>query len=657
MNRCINCLKEFPDKLSMCPFCGSINTPSPTQPIDLPPGTVLADRYYIGKSTASGGFGIVYKAYDMKLETVVAVKEFYPGNIVTRAHGTTDVIVSKKVYQEYKYRKSRFLAEARNMAKFGNHKNIPNVFEYFEVNNTAYIIMEFLEGETLSSFLENNGRCSVDFAIHVVNEVGNALISLHSEGIIHKDVAPDNIYICDSGNEIKLLDLGAAKLKDYKEDVIDIVLKPGFSPPEQYDKTNSNIGWWSDVYALGATMYIMLTGVKPDESSNRKIEDTVKYPNELDPTVSENISNAVMKAMAVEPHMRFKNVSDFLKAINGEVKVIPVESEKKKRRFFRSAGISAAVLVLALVGIVFFVNYSDKKNQEMLLPADIDIWVSISDGSTELSAIDSISEQFHEVYKDVNINVTAIPESEYKDRLSAAASDNTLPALFESSELPDDVLKNAQSVIPILDSGEAKECLFLTQYNNYYTDDKKLPLGIEVPVAYVITSGPTQIDYHENYLKDVSDFNTDTIAVNDLYKDFVSSAFDLSGYSLVGEDQFLNNEANKCAVMLSSTMDQKNVWQTITKYEKSCVYYDSDKINCRFTYEWSIGQGDSDQLKAASKLLSWMLGNAYQNELMISRCNDGQIPINKICFEEKTSQKNLAPIGAIYDRFVFENDQ
>lgn len=656
MSRCFNCLKEFPDKLNMCPYCGSNNSCVPTQPIDLYPGTILLNRYYIGRSISSGGFGILYKAYDMQLETIVAIKEFYPGTIVTRAGGTTDVIVSKKDFQEYKYRKGRFLAEARNMAKFGSHKNIPNVFEFFEANNTAYIVMEFLEGESLSECLYRNKTCPIEFAVFIINEVGKALISMHKEGIIHKDVAPDNIFICNSGNDIKLLDLGAAKLKDYKEDILDMVVKPGYSPPEQYDKSYTKIDWSADVYALGATFYAMLTGIKPDESRNRTVSDNVLYPHQINPYISENLSNTVMKAMAVDVHMRFRTVEEFLKAVNGEVKIIPVEKEKKKRKFRRFTGIAAAVLVLIAGGIIFALNYKTQHDQETLPPADIEIWVSVKDGSTEIAAIESISNQFHDSFPDVDITIKAIPESDYNKKIEEAAANDALPTLFESTDVSANVLENARDISGILKSSEATNCLFLSQYDNYYQDRKKVPLGIEVPVAYVITSGPVQVDYHEEYFMDISDFKTKKMAVSESYKDLVYSAFDLSGYTLVPEEQFLNNEENKCAVLLSSTMEQKNVWQKITRFEKKSVFSNADKIDCKYTYEWSIGNGNSSEIKAAEKFLSWMLGNAFQHELMISRCSDGQIPINKNSFEEKISQKPLAPIAEIYDRFVFEKN-
>ena len=271
MKRCYECFKEFDDSFSVCPNCGRVYSNKPEEPIHLFPGTMLAGRYILGRAVGAGGFGIVYRAWDTKLETIVAVKEFFVSRLMTRAVGVKDVIVSNKSKVEYEYRKERFLAEARNMAKFGTHRSIPNVFEFFEENSTAYIVMELLEGSALGDYLKEHGnKIDVGFALLIANEVGKALKSLHKQKIIHRDVAPDNIYIC-TGKEIriKLMDLGAAKLADSTDDVIDIILKPGYSPAEQYDNSK-NIGPWTDIYALGATLYFMLTGVKPDESTNRK---------------------------------------------------------------------------------------------------------------------------------------------------------------------------------------------------------------------------------------------------------------------------------------------------------------------------------------------------------------------------------------------------
>ena len=655
MKRCLSCFKEFDDRLEMCPFCGEEYDDSPGLPTHLLPGTVLAGRYYIGKAVGSGGFGIIYKAFDMKLESVVAVKEFFIGRMMTRAAGEDTVIVSKKSRQEFEYRKRRFLAEARNMAKFGDSRFIPNVFEYFEANGTAYIVMELLEGETLNTYIADKGRIDMQFAIYIATEVGNALSALHEHKIVHRDVAPDNIFICsDKDKHVKLLDLGAAKLADSSDDVIDIILKPGYSPVEQYDSME-NAGPCSDIYALGATLYYMLTGVKPDESTNRKINDTVVAPHELNPEVSDNLSNAVMKAMAVEKHLRFRNISEFLAAISGERKVVSLSTEKKRRRVKRFAGIAAAFAVLIIGAGAVTGAYLSGRSEQMLDDAVIRVWYSVEDDSTEGAAMKSITDDFTDKFGNVTVELTAIPESEYADRLEEAAKENALPDLFESSNLSDDVLKNAGSIDNVLSSEQAGKCLFIGENKDSISSSKKVPLGIEVPLACVITNGATSVKYDKESFSSVSDFGTDMIAVADDAEKLTEDNFGSAVYAT--ENEFLDNEDNKCAVMLDTTMDINRIKNTITNYSKSFVYYDSDKIRCDYVYEWSIGNGSKAQVKAAERLLSWMLGNVYQSTLMISKCNDGQIPINETCFREKIKSKNLAYIESIYNKFEFKGEE
>ena len=395
MKRCCFCFKEIDDDSEVCPFCGEKVVTKPLVENQLFPGTVLADRYIIGLAVGAGGFGIVYKAWDSKLDSIVAVKEFYVSRLMARAGGSKDVIVSKKSKAEYEYRKERFLAEARNMAQFGSHKNIPNVFEFFEENDTAYIVMELLTGCTLSEYLEkNNFKIDQEFALLITNEVCNALKSLHEKHIIHRDIAPDNIYI-SSGSEIRILltDLGAAKLADTTDDVIDIILKPGYSPAEQYEG-NKNIGTWSDIYSLGATLYVMLTGVKPEEATNRKIEDKLADPNTLNPEISTNLNNAVMKAMAVERHMRFKNVSDFVAAINGKKKVITLKKERRNRRVRRLVGILTASILLAASTFIVQRAFDKKIAEEDLEEATITVWFSVKDGSSEEEAMKEVFSDF-----------------------------------------------------------------------------------------------------------------------------------------------------------------------------------------------------------------------------------------------------------------------
>lgn len=658
MRRCYSCFEEYDEKYNICPHCGQENDIQPVEPIHLIPGTVLYNRYIIGTAIGAGGFGIVYRAWDKKLESIVAVKEFFLNRLVTRAPGTKDLIVTQKGKSEFEYRKQRFLAEARTMAQFGSHRSIPNVFEFFEENNTAYIVMELLQGMSLSDYISNNGgKVNVDFATMVVNEVGNALSSLHKEGIIHCDVAPDNIFLCN-GKEIKvkLMDLGAAKLKDSSTDVTDIILKPGYSPVEQYDNSK-NIGPWTDIYSLGATFYMMITGVKPEESTNRKIEDTTIPPAQMDNSINENLSNAIMKALAIDIHMRFKKVDEFLSAINGEKKIVSLSKEKKRRKARRFTGIVVALVFLIVSTGLVVHNYEKKAEEGYLKPATIDVWYSVNEGSTEHEAMQFIVDDFIKVFPDVQIELRAIPSDIYAEEISKAEKNNTLPDLFESTNLNDTVLENARSVEKLLNTEQAKSCLFLKKYNDYYNDTKRLPLAIEVPVAYVITAGNTSIEFDEDYFADIADFkiSVDNIAADFRYAEMITDNFGNAKFADISA--FMDNTSNTSPVLLSSTTTLNEVRNTLVGYEKKCVFFNAEEIACKFTYEWSIGATEGNELVAAERLLSWMLGNSYQNALMITKNNEGQIPINATCFSKKIESKHLSPINDIYEHFVFENKE
>ena len=653
MGICYSCFHEYDDRFDVCPYCGMIRSEVSAEPVALLPGTLLANRYLLGYTIGSGGFGIIYRAWDTKLETIVAVKEFFANRLMTRAVGQNKVIVNKKSIQEFEYRKERFIAEARTMAKFGNHRNIPNVFESFEENGTAYIVMELLTGRALNELLAENGNIvDRDFAILIANEVGKALISLHEMGIVHRDVAPDNIFICEGNDiKIKLLDLGAAKLADNTDDVIDIILKPGYSPIEQYDNASS-IGRWTDIYALGATLYVMLTGIKPDESTNRKVSDTLVPPHEIDPSIPVNLSNSIMKAMAIDRHMRFKTVEEFLKAINGEKKIIPLKWEKRRRATKRVLGIVAACLVIAVACGFAYNMYLNKKQAEKLADASISIWFSVNDDSTEEEAMKSVVADFNEKYPNIKIELTAIPSKEYEDKLEEAIKEGSLPSLFESTGVSEDILSQAKDVSRVLESDQAKSCLFIDQYERYYSEKKQVPLAIEVPMAYVITSGNVSVEYEDTTFDSLWDFDTNYIAVDNDHADVVNQNFIIE--NAADKDKFMDNEANECAVIISSSKAMNEVRETLTNYDKNYVFYAGSTVHCNYDYEWSIGDGDDNETKAAERLLSWMLGNNYQNMLMISHASDGQIPINKECFQTKVSQNYYLPIDKIYKNYSFE---
>ena len=667
MIRCFYCFNFFDQKYDVCPHCGNVILKKPKEPIHLVPGTLLADRYIIGAYEGAGGFGIVYRAWDIKLEVVVAVKEFYVSRFMTRAEGSQQVIINKKNQTEYVYRKERFLAEARTLARFGAHRSIPNVYEYFEANNTAYIVMELLDGLALNQYLEKNGHVSLEFAMYVANEVGNALISLHKEGIIHRDVAPDNIFICTGGEiRIKLMDVGAAKLMDSTDNVIDTILKPGYSPYEQYLATGK-ISPATDEYALGATLYMLLSGIKPPEATNRKRSqdetgiDPLVPLSQLNPEVPEHISAAIMRALAIESQWRFKSVSDFMEALTGFHKVRTVEQEKKHRRRRRISGIVLAVAIIAVVSMIVLHFMNKEIAEEGLDSAVISVWV-VDDGmSSKVKAMEEIAEDFHEKFGEVRVEIEAIPVEQYQKRLLEAANANELPNLFESTEVPDSILEDAVDLNNILKSSQAKECLFINQYDKYYSDRKRMPLAIEVPVAYVITNGPIFVPYDNNTFTSVRDFPEELVAFDERYNGLLRMNYQFSNSK--NASSFLNltedNVETGSAVLLSSTMAINDIRDM--KYQYRVVYYGSDKIGCRFVFEWSIGNGNKAENRAAERLLAWMMGNVYQQKLMLNSGSGKripEIPINKSSFLAKAREINyLNPILDIYTKFVFQEEK
>ena len=666
MKWCVSCFKQYDEEYDICPFCGAEEVTEPKAPIHIKPGTELYHgRYVIGLAIGDGGFGVVYRAWDKNLSTIVAIKEFYMSSIMVRAEGEVAVSVYRNKADEYYYRKKRFLSEARAMAKFGGIASIPKVYDFFEDNGTAYIAMELFTGQSLKKYLkeQESGKVDPEFAVYVATEVAKSLKIMHNNHVVHRDVAPDNIFYTEKKNgerEIDVIDLGTAQLSDDTDKGLEIVIKNGFSPVEQYDPEQKHIGPWTDVYALGATLYNMLTGIKPTEATTRKTalewgeKDPVQPPHELDPSIPENLSNAVMRAMSIDVPLRFKNMDEFVQAISGKKKVRDPKKEKRFRVWTQFGGIAAAVLVLVAVGGILTAIFANKGADRYLAPAEISVWVSVKDGSTEENAMRSVAADFMEKYPGVTIDIRAIPEDRYQTELEKAAKENRLPSLFESTGVPNELLLGAESVKAVLDSDQARSCLFLDQYFKYDVTGKRVPLAIKVPMAYLITNGAVKVEYADSYFHALEDFGGNTvISMDPDEKDLIRQNFGDETYA--DKELFMNNEANQSAVMLSSTMAINDVRETLTNYQKAYTYFDGSKIHCAFLYEWSIGRGSKEQNAAAERLLSWMLGNVYQNMLMISECNEGQIPINEESFNSKISIRHLSPIQEIYKKFVFEH--
>ncbi len=281
-------------------------------------GTRLIGRYTIEGVLGQGGFGITYLGMDELHKKKVAIKEFFPQGIVTRNIEYEDTVTVTLVGEKENYDKGkeRFLKEAQTMAMFSKDKGIVKALDFFEINNTAYIVMEYLEGVTLKQYLVENERIDAEDLVELLVPLIEALDEIHSQGLIHRDISPDNIMVLPDGR-IKLMDFGAARdYTEFGEKSLSIVLKPGYAPPEQY-QTHGVQGPWTDIYALCATMYKCITGENPPDAIDRLVDDHLKKISAFGFTVSPQIEEAIIKGMSVAAKDRYQNVGDFCEDLYG----------------------------------------------------------------------------------------------------------------------------------------------------------------------------------------------------------------------------------------------------------------------------------------------------------------------------------------------------
>ena len=281
-------------------------------------GTRLIGRYTIEGVLGQGGFGITYLGMDELHKKKVAIKEFFPQGIVTRNIEYEDTVTVTLVGEKENYDKGkeRFLKEAQTMAMFSKDKGIVKALDFFEINNTAYIVMEYLEGVTLKQYLRENKRIAAEDLVELLVPLIEALDEIHSQGLIHRDISPDNNLVLPDGR-IKLMDFGAARdYTEFGEKSLSIVLKPGYAPPEQY-QTHGVQGPWTDIYALCATMYKCITGENPPDAIDRLVDDHLKKISAFGISVSPQIEKAIIKGMSVAAKDRYQNVGDFCEDLYG----------------------------------------------------------------------------------------------------------------------------------------------------------------------------------------------------------------------------------------------------------------------------------------------------------------------------------------------------
>ena len=300
------------------------------EPHQLPVGYHLHGQYRVGRVLGQGGFGITYLGWDEFLEIPVAIKEFFPNSMVNRECSLTTKVhcYTEQVTPQYVMSKERFLREAKALARFEDEPAIVRIRNFFQENETAYIVMEYVRGTNLANYVNmRGGKLSPKETFTILRPIMEALAAVHEADLVHRDISPDNIMLHPRGGA-KLLDFGAVRAVEGAEAGKDMnrsteaILKHGFAPMEQY-QTRGGLGPWTDEYALCATIWYCLTGRIPEEAPRRMLEEI-----DLDwdiPGLLPHQQEALKKGVALRARDRFGTVRELMDALFNEPQPAPVE--------------------------------------------------------------------------------------------------------------------------------------------------------------------------------------------------------------------------------------------------------------------------------------------------------------------------------------------
>lgn len=342
----------------ICPRCGYTKEQAYKEHDILSVGTVLMNRYVIGKLLGRGGFGITYLAYDTKEEQAVAVKEYYPdGTAVRIGDNTTVEPMTSLQSEDFSHGLERFFSEAEIIKRFNGVSDIPEVYDVFRENGTAYYAMEFFSGISLKEYVKNHGVITSGQAVYMLKRLLPALSEIHASGVLHRDISPDNIIICRNGR-IRLIDFGSARsFRSDETGNMSVIIKEGFAPAEQYWR-KGNQDARTDLYSLATSVYFGLTGTVP-ENAILRIDDDEPFCagiKKLSPT----LGDIIKKASEVKKENRFNSAEEMLGCVNScgideeavtlTEEEMPQEVKRRARLRHHKRGIAAAISA-AVIGL------------------------------------------------------------------------------------------------------------------------------------------------------------------------------------------------------------------------------------------------------------------------------------------------------------------
>lgn len=536
MKRCLHCMKLYDDNLIVCPYCLYEEESQPKVSYFLSPGTVIGNRYLIGEVIGSGGFGITYVGWDRVLNLKVAIKEYFPSGVASRENGDTRINITGATTEEF-YREgiSKFLEEARLIAAFREQPNIVHIFNFLEENNTAYIIMEYIDGVTLEEYLNKRGEDTLPWneVVKTTEDLLGVLKEVHLHGIIHRDISPANIMITSEG-AVKLLDFGAARqFVAGRTQEMSVIVKKGYAPVEQY-KSAYRQDERSDLYSIGAVMYKMLTGQQPVDALNRVSVDILIKPRNINKDIPIWLENVVLRAMNMNLYGRYASADDFIDALNTG------DTKRKKRKTIIAAALASAIILACMSGGIA-VNHTVSKKEaakancfvdmpgtidlhknedcqtfvylecideglEDYLPDNYKMTYKISDKSVADVSKNDIGEMLIHAKKagrttlsiktpyaakEININVK-------KDEAMYPEYEVSQTTLLAGKDIPPGeyvaFARNCRGEVGIWDKGEQQEVAETTSFNyNYYFELTEGEI-IEIKDAYLVPSSEAMVD-------------------------------------------------------------------------------------------------------------------------------------------------------------------
>lgn len=328
-DNCVNCFMPLGGR-AVCPYCHYDPSTNRNTAGVLPPFTILNNRYLVGRMLGKGGFGVTYIGKDMMTNNVYAIKEYMPAEYSVRSGGTLDIVPFSDAKSKFVFNhgRDRFVDEARTLLKLKNNPIVVDIVDYFTQNNTAYFVMEYLDGKNLRRMAKDNGgKLDAAFVKEVFLTVASSLVEIHRLNILHRDISPENIMVSSDKSKVTLIDFGAARnFVSTQNKGMSILLKPGFAPPEQYSKTGAH-GPWSDVYALCATFYNLVSGKPLIDALFRYRGEQLPSLYSLGCNVTKKTSEVIERGMELDYKRRYQN---FMELLN-DIDIAPsVDKEKKK---------------------------------------------------------------------------------------------------------------------------------------------------------------------------------------------------------------------------------------------------------------------------------------------------------------------------------------